>query len=834
MLCAAMLLWLRVLSAPIGQWGAMLGCGIGLAVLVGGGQINYKMRQQVPLSEENRVFRLQVQVQTLPEVRARSMQFVGRVIAARPNHVPETVQVRWFAPDWAGPYQMPKAYDFPRVQPGEIWQMTVVLRTPYGSQNPYGFDVEQFAFAQGVRAWATVRGTPIRLYDPKSSLDAAAAQLWLDEDSKVAGVGQGFSWFLWTQQLRARIKEAMSPLLADHYWGKVILALTIGDRSEFTDEDWELFNRAGLTHLISISGTHITLVAGSMGALVLFGLRYIPMLRDWLLIRQPAAVWAGMVTLFVAALYSALAGWGVPARRSFFMLSLIIVGHGCRLSLSISQLLLAAAVVIVLIDPWALLSTGFWLSFGAVATLLACAAWSGESLVQISVWRRRWQQCYRFIVWQVVITVLLWPPLIWFFAEFSIASVLSNLYAITLLGTLATPLALLFGLAAMIWGATWGTQWLMHATLWLIEWTMRPTQWLVAGEWAALTAARPPTWVLVGSLLGLMVAIAPRFWSGQRWFWLAVLPVMFWPQPRLQAGEWALDVLDVGQGLATIIRTREHVFIYDTGRRTSPIHDEGKRTIVPYLQALGVKELDAVIISHADLDHIGGLRSILKTVPVKKLYGSFPFLAWWQLENQRLGAEIEFAAQPPKLEFCRQHLEWEVDGVVFRFLWPETPLDQVGVNSTQRNEASCVLEIRGAYDSVLLLADINAEQERILHQENLLSPQSVVVVAHHGSRYASSAELVAATEPCYAVASTGWWNRFGHPHPDTVLRWVQGGSAWLTTKEWGAVHFKSREKGLGWHAQRWHARRYWHHPQSVRRDTQTQMQLIQAQARCAR
>jgi len=815
------------------RWFLVFVCGFGLAWAVAGAQIYTRLQQQLPAAEEDRIFRLQVQVETLPEVRERSMQFIGRVIAARPNNVPDTVQVRWFAPDWAGPYQLPEPYEFPSVRPGEIWQITAVLRTPYGAQNPYGFDSEQFAFSQGVRALATVRANPERL--------AAAGQnnvpaLWLDERSVVAGQPFGFSWLAWAQQWRAHLKDAMMPLLRDHYWGKVILALTIGDRSEFTDEDWELFNRAGLTHLISISGTHITLVAGSMGALTLGLLRRLPWAREHLLAKQPASLWAGGVTLLVAALYSAVAGWGVPARRSFFMLGIIIVGYLSRISLSIGQLLLLAAVVIVLFDPWAMLSTGYWLSFGAVATLLACDAWSGEDLLrsQRPGLRRRLQLLYQFVLWQAVITVLLWPLLVWFFAEFSVASVISNLYAITMLGTVATPLSLLFALCATIFEHGWLTQVLMQLSLWLIEWTMRPTEWLVAGAWAALEATRPPLWVVLASFVGLSVAMAPRFWSGQRWFWLAVLPVLFWPQHRLQAGEWAMDVLDVGQGLAVVIQTRDHAFVYDVGRRSSPLHDEGQRTVLPHLQALGIKQLEGIIISHADLDHIGGLRSVLESMPVHHLYGSFPFLSWWQVENRRLRNDLIFADEQPALKFCRQGLEWELDGVRFRFLWPLTPLTDIGVNSAQRNASSCVLEISGAHDRVLLLGDINAEEERHMYRQGWLRKQSVVVVAHHGSRHASGPELVTATQPCYAVAGVGWWNRFGHPHPDTSKIWSQEKIALLNTRDWGAVRFISRASGLSWRAQRWHQRRYWHHPQGVQPNTALRQHLNFGAERCAR
>lgn len=777
--------------------------GVLLANAIGSAHIYVRLLDRLPLEEENAIFRVQLQVLSLPQVHDRSVQFQARVLAARPLGVPKTLLVRWFAPGWGGPYQKPTPYEFPLVAPGQLWQMTVVLRTPHGTQNPYGFDYEQFAFAQDFRAIATVRGQPKQLSE---------AQLW--QQYRVSS-----SWpslYLLAQQMRAQLKEVIQPFLEGQRWGRVIAALTIGDRSDFSDEDWQLFNRAGLTHLISISGTHITLVAGSVGACIWFGLRYLPFARA-LCERQPAALWAGLVTVVVAAFYSAIAGWGVPARRSFFMLTVAVLTYVGRVRLPASLLLLLVALIVLVLDPWAMLSTGFWLSFGAVGVLLACARWSGQvgPYARQGRWARYYQRLKRFLLWQLIITVLLWPMLVWFFAEFSVASVISNIYAIPLLGTFATPLSLLFALSAWCFGAHWITEGLLQLALFVIDSTMRPTEWLVAQPWSAFSAARAPGWAFVASSLGLLIALLPRFNRWQKLGWLAVLPVLFWPARDLSSGQWRIEVLDVGQGLAVLIQTERHNYLYDVGGRSNPYHDQGRQTVLPHLQARGIEALDGVIISHADLDHIGGLRSVLSAVPVRQLYSSFPLEDWWRYENQRLGEPLNPHSSDFELAYCRSGQSWTVDGVHFQFLWPLEALANFGRASAERNAASCVLRIQGTYHSALLLGDVNQKEEREILQREEIGPTALVLVAHHGSRHGSSAALAQTVQPCFAAASTGWWNRFEHPHQETQNRWQAVGALFLSTQQWGALRFESQGSQLQWWAQRWHARRYWHHPLSV-------------------
>jgi len=811
----------RLVSSPWPGIVMMIVAGALSSYALGSMQILWRLAEQLPAAEENRIFRLQIEVQSLPEVRARSVQFVARVLAARPDQVPGTLLVRWYAPDWGGPYRQPVPYEFPAISPGEKWQITAVLRSPHGTYNRNSFDYEQYAFAQGWRALATVRGEPQRL---------TADDLWLSEDntgwpldSWLGRAGPGH-WFLQAEIWRGKLKTAMAPFLEQQPWGKVIQALTLGDRSSFSDEDWQLFNRAGLTHLISISGTHISLVAGSLGLLVTHLFKRTPLGTRWLLRWRPAAFWGGITAVGIAALYSAIAGWGVPTRRSFFMLFLVVLNYLTGISLSRWQLLAGVALVVLVFDPWAMLSSGFWLSFGAVAVLLACFQWSGQKGGQIvrTAWQQRRTTLYQFGVWQLIITLLLWPILVWYFSEFSLVSVISNLYAITLLGTFATPLSLLFALCAWALGAHPLTELFLHLALWAVELTMWPTEWLVQSQWAALTAARPPAWVVMASLVGLVIALCPRFWRGQKWFWLAVLPALFWPAKKMPEGAWSIEVLDVGQGLAVVIQTQHHHFVYDTGKRSSPVSDDGVRIIGPYLRTRGVQQLDGVIISHADLDHVGGLRSLMRQFPIRNYFANFPLVSWWQTESARLQeptlvperAALQ-GALPISLYYCQQGLGWEVDGVRFRFLWPKEPLTRPSSGTAERNAASCVLEIQGRYHQALLLGDIALEQEQQLLSSLGTEPYAVIVVAHHGSRHGSSQALIQQVRACVAVAGTGWWNRFNHPHPEVVTRWQKQGTQFMATHQWGSVLLESHTAQLQWQAQRWHQRRYWHNPLGI-------------------
>ncbi len=790
----------------------------------------------------DKVSRVTLRVDSLPRLQPDRLAFEAVVLDARPGGVPERIRVRWPAGGWRGPYAPARPPDppFPEVRPGQVWRMALVLRPVRAAQNPHAFDYEAHAFAAGIRAQGTVRGTPE----------------WLrDEDWAGLSVIAG--------RARHAVREAMAPYLEDMRYGPVLRALAIGDQDGVDDADWAVFNRTGITHLVSISGSHITMLAGA-GALAVSALwRRLRWRGRCLAERWPARRAGAVAALLVAWLYCLLAGWGVPARRTFMMLAVVAGAQALQLRISGSRVLALAAVAVVATDPWSVLAGGFWLSFLAVAVLLAVGARTGDAgeggaaedraaasragplrespgnmvaaprlvaAVRPAGRRRdRWLRGLKLAArLQWAVTWALAPPLAWIFHEVSLVSPLANAYAIPVVELLVTPLSLLLAAVALVPGldfAAAGLAWLAHGVLALM---MRPTAWLAALP--AWPVPAGPAWLYALAMAGVVVALWPgggagpadfagrtrdrhgvaRRWvdsPGRRraWAWFALLPMLLWPPDRPGDGEWDLHALDVGQGSALLVRTARHTLLFDAGARHARDADEGARTVVPALKALGVRRLDALVVSHADLDHAGGVRGVLAAVPVAQAFASFDLESWLRAETRKLGAEttpLPQAAAP-----CRFGDRWRLDGVEFEFLWP---LDvRARRKGAEANANSCVLRVRGAHHSLLLTGDIEIRAESVLVERGL-TPADVVVAAHHGSRTSSSAAFVDAVAARHVVFQAGAWNRHGHPDAAVLERWHAAGSTLWRTDAQGGVNARSRGTGLSLYSVLESSRRYWH------------------------
>ena len=281
-----------------------------------------------------------------------------------------------------------------------------------------------------------------------------------------------------------------------------------------------------------------------------------------------------------------------------------------------------------------------------------------------------------------------------------------------------------------------------------------------------------------------------------------------WRPAALQAGEWRLHALDVGQGSAVLVETKSYTLLFDTGMRHSRDSDEGLRTVRPYLRSLGHKQLDALVLSHADLDHVGGTRSVLRNFPVMTSYSSFDLNAYLQREEVLLGATNRNPPTPLPFEqiVCVDGLQWEADGVLYRFVWPGSALSAKAPKD--KNANSCVLEIRGAHHSALLTGDVGVVEEQQMLDAGLAT-QDVVVVGHHGSRTSSGQSWVNQLQAQVAIAQVGWWSRYGHPHTEVVQRWQQAGTQFLRTDHHGGVVVHSRATGLHTYTERQEQTRYW-------------------------
>ena len=249
---------------------------------------------------------------------------------------------------------------------------------------------------------------------------------------------------------------------------------------------------------------------------------------------------------------------------------------------------------------------------------------------------------------------------------------------------------------------------------------------------------------------------------------------LLWPQHDTpQTGEAYVTVLDVGQGLATIVRTRSHTLVFDTGPKLGPQFDTGAAVIVPYLREQGISKIDMLLISHGDNDHIGGADSIMSLVPVEQLISSVP---------ERLSRYTP--------QRCDASMHWVWDEVDIRVLYPQRSDYSSGLSE---NNLSCVLQVRTQHQSFLLTGDIEtpAEQRLIARYARELH-SDVLLVPHHGSKTSSSPGFIASVQPHIAVFPVGWRNRYHFPNPHVLRRYQQAGIRLFSTASSGAITFDSQ------------------------------------------
>jgi competence protein ComEC len=577
------------------------------------------------------------------------------------------------------------------------------------------------------------------------------------------------------QRLRERVRTHFQKTLSEAPYTGVLTALAIGDQSGITQAEWLVFTRTGVNHLMSISGLHITMLAGLIFAVVYWLWRRSIRLTLWFPARKASAL-AG---LSAALFYTLVSGYEVPAQRTLYMVTTFTVMLLLSRNVSPSQLLAAALMVVLLADPWAILSPGFWLSFGAVALIFFVTANRLDKL--------HWLREYGKVQWAMMIGLI--PPLLAMFQQLSLVSPIANAFAIPLVSFVVVPLTLLGTLPPFEW-----MLYVAHEAMVLCMFLLNLLDKLPYAVW---TQHAPPAWTIVFGVGGALWMLAPRGfpmrWSGA----LLLLPMfMIIPVPPVE-GSARLVVFDVGQGLSVAVQTHNHALLYDTGPAFSGEADSGNRILLPALRGMGIAQLDALVLSHGDIDHIGGTESVLKGLPVVDVISSLP-------NTHRL---LQFAAHN---DACADGQSWEWDGVRFEMLHPgeSHTTDTVEHN----NERSCVLRISTGSQSVLLAADIEKLSElRLLklHAKELRS--TLLVVPHHGSLSSSSQAFVDAVHPRYAIITCGYLNRFGHPKEEIVERYRAAGSELLRSDNDGAIGIVMDAQNFTVDRYRKTHARYWQH-----------------------
>ena len=735
----------------------------------------------------------------------------GTRINQKPMHqkMPRKIRLSWY-------YGLP-------VRAGEKWQMEVRLKPPHGFMNPGGFDYESWLFQHGIDATGYVRKSVLNQREPDAS-HALSMTALMTPINKIR------------QSLSQKIETIAAITLAENqpeidYKSdqsssfSLIKALAIGDKSSISNQQWQVLVNTGTSHLMAISGLHIGLAAFFAYLLIR---RLVP---AFVMKRIPAQHIALAGGVLVAMLYAMVAGLSIPTQRAIIMLFVLSAMMLIRRNHRPVDALGFAMFLVLLLDPLAVLSVGFWFSFSAVAVIFitlnsgspgANKVVTGQKKkgLNYSVWFKVISTLKQWIRLQLLISLFLLPLSLFMFQQVSLVSPVANLLLIPYVSFLVVPVVLVAIVCAFVLPGFAEVLFRLAASLLDIIWPLL----------SSLAALPYATWVkgdidIIKLLLLTAVMLllyfsrelscfieSHRQQTSQRqinqprtvWILRFVSCLLFFPlfittKATFNAGDYQLTVLDVGQGSAALIQTKNHVAVFDAGAKFSDRLDVGSSVVLPYLRSQSIQFLDYLIISHGDADHIGGAQVILEALPETILIG------------QDIEKLVAIKKQP-----CLEGHKWQWDDVDFVFLSPASAglLQQSSrAKREQRNNQSCVLQVSSKAGSVLFTGDIEKRTEQqLLSRYGRQLDSDILIVPHHGSKTSSTAAFIKAVDPEISIFSVGYKNRFKFPNNKVMASYVALGGTLLQTDKSGALSISLTSKtGLVIEKYRGKTRKYWHH-----------------------
>jgi len=802
--CACALTSWALIRWPLTLKGSVWLTGVALTILsasmawsVVGLRAHVMLRSQMPPALEGRNLDMVGVVVAMPQRSESGLRFrfaiESALLEGQPVRVPQQVYLAWYGGAVSGMDGVDADRAVAALQAGERWQWRVRLKAPHGHLNPGGFDYELWLWEQGLQATGYVR---------TGAQDPAPVRWSQTYTHPIEWARQSVRDAIVSRFVMGQADPAQARLAG------VVAALVTGDQSAIDRSDWDVFRATGVAHLMSISGLHITLFAWLAAALVGALWRKSAVWGWHWCLHWPAPHAALVGGVVLAAAYALFSGWGVPAQRTVWMLTMLGLLRLSGRTWPWVWVWTLALGVVVLLDPWALYQAGFWLSFVAVGVLFATSApvTYRPEVVQPSPGRAwlQWVHPWGWLgkLWsllreQWVVTWALTPLSVLFFGQISVVGLMANLLAIPWVTLVVTPLAM----GGVLWPGLWS----------LAVASLQPLQFVLAEmaswSWATAYVATPPLGLGLIALVGGLLMAMPWPWKLRCLGLPLLLPALGWQVPRPLPGQFELLAPDLGQGNAVLVRTAQHSLLYDAGPRYSVESDAGHRVVLPLLRRWN-ERLDTLLLSHRDSDHTGGAAAVMGMQPTLTLLSS---LEWG---HPLLDASKRPSANSQEPIRCAAGQSWTWDGVTFEVLHP---VAKDYVQGARSNSLSCVLRISNARQTALLVGDIEAPQELALldRAEGATGAAfslkaDVLLVPHHGSKTSSTTGFVDAVSPRWAWVQAGYRNRFGHPAAEVVARYRLRNIELVDSAHCGAMQWRSDQAGA-MQCERTASRRYWHH-----------------------
>lgn len=674
------------------------------------------LSHDLPSDLENQLITIEGQITNIPQSSSEGTRFEFEVDSTS-SYPAFKARLNWYkhAPQ--------------NLQTNQRWKLQVHLKRAHGLRNPNTFDQERWFFQNRIRAQGNIK------------------------TGELLETGDNLRFQLY-QTLKEQTKELPR--------AGILIALILGETKGISQQEWQALRNTGTIHLISVSGTHLSMIAIFISSFMIIAMRIIG--GKWLLTIK-AQVVVVILSFLVVTMYAWLAGFSVPTQRSLTMIGSVFLSVILNKKFAHSYILSIALFLILLLDPLAVLSMGFWLSFGAIAILLYTQHTKITDSNQMFQLESSW-----------VVFVALTPPLLLLFGQISLLSIISNVIIIGFFSFFVMP-CLFLGTVLSLFNSGY---YLLFLSSYILNFMMIFLEFLGNLDIAVLFLPNASIWALGLAMIGAFLILIPRGMIGK---WISAflfLPALFPHIDKPKQGEIYFDLLDVGQGLSTVIQTKNHVLIYDT----APAFEQkiiAESTLIPFLRGKGVQEISRLIISHPHADHAGGVNSLRQLFEINDILTTEP--KRWQ------GAS-----------YCKNGQFWEWDGVKFEML--------AGEENYYKNN-SCVLKITTGKSSILLTGDIEKEQEWNLSTKDIKA--NILIAPHHGSKTSSSWSFVKAVKPDYALFSVGYKNRYKHPRPEIIQRYQLVGTKTLETQNSGMISFQITPESIS-EPQRYREinRHYWH------------------------